>query len=399
MGSQQSPVNALKDREISKRLKTINSKARSPHDQKFYYFVDKCLPFGAAISCSHFQRVSDAVAHIFVFVSGGQKIINYLDNYFFVALLKAMCDCQINTFLDLCKYINLPISMDKTYFGVTQIVFLGLLIDSVRQMVFIPQEKIDAAVAMIQDMLNLKSKKTTVKNLQKLCGTLNFFSRCIVPARAFTRRLYAKTTNDKLKSHHRIRVNAEMRLDLELWLSFLNSPSIFSRPFADFQVLTSEEVEMYSDSSRNMKLGCGGYCQKSWYVTAWDPKFIQEHNPSIAYLELYAVTVGIVNWIGRFSGKNITLFCDNISVVYMINKKSASCRNCMVLIRFIVMQGMVHNVKISAKYVDTKSNNISDALSRLQFDRFAELTKNLNFDEQPTALPTELWPMEKLWLN
>ena len=281
----------------------------------------------------------------------------------------------------------------------TQIVFLGLLIDSVRQMVFIPQEKIDAAVAMIQDMLNLRSKKTTVKNLQKLCGTLNFFSRCIIPARAFTRRLYAKTTSSKLKSHYRIRVDSEMRLDLELWLRFLSSPCIFSRPFADFQVLTSEEIQMYSDSSKNMKLGCGGYCYKSWFVTAWDPCFIQQNDPSIAYLELYAVTIGILNWIHRFSGKNITLFCDNISVVYMINKKTAKCRNCMVLIRFIVMQGMLHNVKISAKYVDTKSNDISDALSRLQFNRFAELTKDLDFEKEPTPLPTELWPMEKIWLK
>ena len=29
--------------------------ARSPIDGKIYYFVDKCMPFGASISCSHFQ--------------------------------------------------------------------------------------------------------------------------------------------------------------------------------------------------------------------------------------------------------------------------------------------------------------------------------------------------------
>ena len=30
-------------------------KAKSPFGHKFYYFVDKCLPFRAAISCSHFK--------------------------------------------------------------------------------------------------------------------------------------------------------------------------------------------------------------------------------------------------------------------------------------------------------------------------------------------------------
>ena len=31
-------------------------KAKSPMDGKFYYFIDKCLPFGASISCALFQE-------------------------------------------------------------------------------------------------------------------------------------------------------------------------------------------------------------------------------------------------------------------------------------------------------------------------------------------------------
>ena len=31
---------------------------------KTYYFINKCLPFGAAISCLHFQRFLDAIAHV-----------------------------------------------------------------------------------------------------------------------------------------------------------------------------------------------------------------------------------------------------------------------------------------------------------------------------------------------
>ena len=29
-------------------------KAKSPLDGKIYFFIDKCLPFGASISCAHF---------------------------------------------------------------------------------------------------------------------------------------------------------------------------------------------------------------------------------------------------------------------------------------------------------------------------------------------------------
>ena len=37
---------------------------QSPIDNQWYFFFDKCLPFGASISCSHFQRISNGLAHI-----------------------------------------------------------------------------------------------------------------------------------------------------------------------------------------------------------------------------------------------------------------------------------------------------------------------------------------------
>ena len=39
-------------------------KARSPLDGKTYFFLDKCLAFGASISCSHFQRFSNSIAYL-----------------------------------------------------------------------------------------------------------------------------------------------------------------------------------------------------------------------------------------------------------------------------------------------------------------------------------------------
>ena len=65
----------------------------------------------------------------------------------------------------------------------------------------------------------LQKKKVKLVTLQRVCGVLNFLCRCIVPGRAFTRRLYAYTSNlysdKKLKTHHHVWVNAEMRSDLK----------------------------------------------------------------------------------------------------------------------------------------------------------------------------------------
>ena len=96
--------------------KYLVMKARSPFDGLFYYFVDKCLPFGASISCAHFQAFSDSVAHIFKFKTG-EETVNYLDDYFFVALFKLFCDSQVQEFLNICKQINFPVSAEKNFLG------------------------------------------------------------------------------------------------------------------------------------------------------------------------------------------------------------------------------------------------------------------------------------------
>ena len=55
-------------------------KKQDPRDGKtWYYFVDKCLPFGAAISCAIFQAFSDAIAYLVKWRTG-KTVVNYLDD-------------------------------------------------------------------------------------------------------------------------------------------------------------------------------------------------------------------------------------------------------------------------------------------------------------------------------
>ena len=75
---------------LVKHFRFLLMKARNPDDGQIYWFVDKCLPFGGSISCSHFQRFSNCVAHIVQWKIGPPRsLLNYLDDYFFVALMKS----------------------------------------------------------------------------------------------------------------------------------------------------------------------------------------------------------------------------------------------------------------------------------------------------------------------
>ena len=134
-------------------------KAQHPITLEWFYFTDKCLPFGVSISCKLFQDFLDAIAHIMKHKTQ-KRTVNYLDDFLFAAILKAWCDWQINVFLDICKDINFPVSFEKTEWGNTLMVFLGLLLDTTRQLVCIPKEIVERAIHLIEYCLS--KKKVTV---------------------------------------------------------------------------------------------------------------------------------------------------------------------------------------------------------------------------------------------
>ena len=251
-------------------------KATHPVTLKTWYFFDKCLPFGSSISPKIFQDISDSIAHIVKFKTQN-RTLNYLDDYFFVALLKAWCNGQVEQFLQICEEINFLVSLEKTYLGTTMLVVLGLLIDTVRQVVCIPKEKVDKALFWINMLLNRKDRKATVLEIQKLCGTLNFLCKCVIPGRAFLHRFYALISNPNLLQHHHVRLTIKNREDLKIWKRFVSSSSVFCRPFLDLcELQTAEDINMYSDASG--KIGFGAYCRNKWTGGFWNENFLAKCN-------------------------------------------------------------------------------------------------------------------------
>ena len=122
-------------------------------------------------------------------------------------------------------------------------------------------------------------------------------------------------------------------------------------------------------------------------------------NPSIEYLELFGVTAAVIAWIHRFRNQRVILFCDNKSVVDMINVTSTSCKNCTVLIRIIVLKGLMENVRVFARHVEGAKNVLADSLSRNKLALFWEKCeeKGKLMDKEPTPVPEAIWPPEKIW--
>ena len=320
------------------------------------------------------------------------------DNFLFIALLRSWCNEQVSIFKEVCGEVGMPISAKKTFWATAKLTFLGFLLDGENHLVLIPIEKLEKGNELIDELLNPRKKKVTLRHLQQLCGFFNFLCRCVVPGGAFTRQMYAPIKN-KLKPHHHLRITNELHMDLRMWKEFLAYPGVFSHSFSDFSVeKKATEIDLYTDAAGKATLGGAGVNNREWFFVGWDPTFIAKYKPSIEYLELYAVTVAVVLWLYKFANMKICLFCDNQAVVSMINSMTSSCKHCMILIWVIVLHSLKHNTVVKAKYVKSQDNSRADALSRKKFELFHSLT-NYTANAEPCPIPCELHPMAKLWLN
>lgn len=377
--------------------------AEHPRTGKKYYFADKCVVFGASSSCLTFSRVSAGISHI-VRTKTGKDNLFYLDDHFYCDTARNYCNEQLRVFLQVCKDICMPVSEDKTEWAVQLLVFLGILICTVTQRVFIPMDKIEK----VNNCLNsiIENRKITVKMLQQITGLLNFIGRSVVPGRAFTRRFYSKFSNPRLRGHHHVRVDRELRADCRMWLEFLSKPDAYSKPFMDFEVTDLVDLQWTSDASGAIGFGGCLQCPESnelfWFGESW-PEWLKEEpykgGAGIVFKELYAVALSVELFSHRLENQRVQIYCDNQAVVAIINSSSTNDRLCMILLRMIVLKSLSHNVRYFCKYIISKENKMSDAISRGKLELFESLTTENENHAKLTrqSLPSKLWPLKKDW--
>ena len=157
-------------------------------------------------------------------------------------------------------------------------------------------------------------------------------------------------------------------------------------------------LSLYSDASRNPKLGFGACQDRYWLAGQWDASFIQSCEPSIKFLELYALVVGLTAWRHhtKLNDTKAIVFCDNEAVVHMVDNLTSSCEQCLKLIRILALQGIQFNRKIQVRYIKSRKNIHADALIQLDLTRFWKHVVSGTF-MTPTLIPQQLWPMDKIW--
>ena len=168
-----------------------------------FYFSDKSLPMGLSRSCQLFEYFST-----FLEWQSKQQMLpshcyatHYLDDFLIQGPPgNILCQDTMDCFTTLCQNLGIPLAHDKTEGPVCKLVFLGLELDSVSQIVKIPEDKVVALKGLICDLL--KVNKATLKDIQKVIGTMQFACRALIPGRTFMRRLIGLTSGVKRPHQH-----------------------------------------------------------------------------------------------------------------------------------------------------------------------------------------------------
>ena len=208
-------------------------------------------------------------------------LTNYLDDFLFLAKLLGQCNYLMKEFILLCGEVGFPLSTDKTFWGSLTMVFLRILLNGQTLTLSIPLEKHSRVQELIQNLLT--KRKATVKQLQQLCGFLNFLNRAIFPGHTFTRHMYAKfapviDVNQKrpgavkitklLKPHHHVRLHQEFKFDCKVWLKFLDqrSAAVVNRPMVDLltEPTSAQDLGFYSDASAWADFGFSCVLKNHW---------------------------------------------------------------------------------------------------------------------------------------
>ena len=169
------------------------------------------------------------------------------------------------------------------------------------------------------------------------------------------------------------------------------------RPFADLdEETTSIDLKFYSDASKGINKGAGCILNHNWTFAKWEKYYIVKYDPSIDYLELLALCIGVFTWPEKLANMNLIFHCDNETVEHMVNNTAGRGKNSMYLIRLLVLNNIKYNRKIKVVHVASADNTLADALSRIEFDRFW-FHADEEMKKYPDELPTEIWPASKIW--
>ncbi len=348
-------------------------------DNQLYF--DCTLPMGSRSGCALFEKFATALEYI-AWDNGCGPLCHILDDFFFVSRSAEEADKKLQKFLNICKYLGIPIATAKTQSG-TCITFMGIELDTMGMQARLPVDKLDKCKSLLEKYQLRRS--ISIEELESLTGLLNFACSVVTPGRPFLRRLYQLMWGLKRrKPYFRVKLTKGAKEDLRMWQYFLTHYNGVTM-FLPNSSIEDSTLHLFTDASGS--LGFGLILKPQFAYSTW-PESWKKHN--IVLLELYPILLAFKMFRKKLQNMRVILHTDNQALVHIINNQTSKDPNIMVLVRDLVLTLLQNNTEVTAVYISTKNNYLADALSRLQVDVFHEMAPWA--EELPTPIPESLLP-------
>ena len=323
------------------------------------FFIDVGIAFGWTHGSASFQILSDAVAHIMS--KEGVKLRCYIDDYIAV-VPRSEAD---NIFHRLCTLLNelgLPINHDKLTPPTKGLECLGIYIDIDNNTMSISEEKLGA---IYTECLDVSTKSIiSKKKYQSLLGKLLYIQKCVKPARIFIDRILALF---RANSHlARIQLSEEFHRDVQWFLKFLpayNGISYIHKYDID------DEQSLYLDACLT---GMGAIWRDRVYATPIHN--CGGLNLKIIHLEMLNIVIALRAWGRRWRHSAISIFCDNLGVIQVVETGRTRDPFLALCIRNIWLITATWDIQLNIQHIPGVYNVIADTLSRVYSDKPVNLS-------------------------
>jgi len=334
------------------------------------YYVDCCLPFGMRSSPPLWERAARLLHWMFSHHLNIPLIEHYVDDFLFI--LPTTTDqarIKLQQIIALCNDLGVPLSHNKIEGPDTTLTFLGLGIDTVAGIAFIPSAKREK-IMKILTAVHMQTHLLT-KVLRSTLGSLYFLTRIIPQGKAFLRRgIQLLKGRNRFKSM--IKTSIGWRNDIEWWLEWLPKWSGIST-ISSIPWTPSQAFHIYTDACLT---GGGAWFQNEWVYFRWSAEVLaaarRTKRVSMPFLELLAVVQAVKLWHKQLQGHNLMIHCDCLPAVQACSKMASPNPNTMFLVRMITLLSIHNQFQFRISHITTNDNFLADNISRFNFISFLQ---------------------------
>ena len=341
-------------------------------------YIDRALPFGLRSAPIIFTAVADGLTWAFQ-QEGITNVVHYLDDFLLWAEAGEDLSTPLQTAVSLCDQLGLPTAPEKVEGPTTVLTFLGIVMDTARQELRLPQAKLTKLRQRLSWFTGRHN--ATRHQLESLVGLLSHAASVIPPGRLFTNHLL-DLLKIRREPHQRIRITTGAKADIAWWA--LLAPSWNGISYLPGSA--SAGVTVTSDASGTW--GCGAFQHQTpakWFQLQWPPSWA---SVSIAAKELFPVVASAAMWGGSWPKSRVVFQSDNMATVQVLSSGSSRDPTMARLLRCLFFFEAYYGFEHEAKHVRGVDNVAADALSRNRADLFLSLLPQAH--RSPTQLPSSL---------